>query len=90
MRYRHLAITIMLFFGCTPPAVETPPPGYKVIYSRIGVKIFVINHEGHDYIVVDGSGKAIVHSESCPCWSDPDGIPSKTKPAMPVGEVRTM
>lgn len=88
---RLRVLLLLCAAGCAPIGPAVPPAGYKPIYEDMSARIFVILHEGHDYIVVaGGSGKAIIHSESCPCWSNPDGIPTKTKPAMPVGEIRTM
>ena len=40
----------------------------KYYNTTIGVRIYSIEIEGHDYIVFDGYRKGgIVHSESCPC-----------------------
>ena len=64
--YALVITSALLLAGCEE--YEKVQANRKYYNTTIGVRIYSIEIEGHDYIVFNGYRKGgITHSESCPC-----------------------
>lgn len=75
MKVKNLLFLLpILLVGCYPNQNSVPVTMTK-LYSEIkeinskgiGPDLYEIRFKNHDYILVDGQGKSLIHSESCNC-----------------------
>lgn len=57
-------IYLALYLATTPSANNTAKPN-ETVYESMGTRVTLVEHGGHQYLVVLHGG--IVHAESCPC-----------------------